>query len=282
MCARLARSGCGRLGTPDRRRPRRSACRSPYRRTGSRCRPCRAACRCPPGRTAGRYRSRRSACRCRHHRRGLAFGSAPLTWSSVIVSLPPWPKAWISETLATVGVSPLTRTAPLTSSCPAALRLIVSELSRLSPKTVSTPEPGLKLAVTAALAARSSRRAHRPRAPSRRAAYGPHGAGRGSFPCACRSLRGDCVGEEGCAMGRRSGRPEEERASACRSGGRDGMASGCTVSGTGKLGIGVRHEVKASRRLCGGNTSARVWATRHGPRPPGAGRRPRGAAGASR
>ena len=53
--------------------------------------------------------------------------------------------------LATVGVPPMTATAPpLTRIVPAALRLTVSELSRLSPDTVSTP--ALKVAVTAAFA----------------------------------------------------------------------------------------------------------------------------------
>ena len=36
----------------------------------------------------------------------FARGRAPLAWSSVIVSLPPWPKLWIREVLATVGVPP--------------------------------------------------------------------------------------------------------------------------------------------------------------------------------
>ena len=66
----------------------------------------------------------------------FAFGSAPLTSLSVITSLPPCPKAWMSEVLATVGVPPATVTAPpLTRIWPAALRLIVIELSRLSPNT---------------------------------------------------------------------------------------------------------------------------------------------------
>jgi hypothetical protein len=53
--------------------------------------------------------------------------------------------------LATVGVSPATVTAPLfTSSFPAALRLIVIELSRLSPVTVRSP--ALNVAVMAACA----------------------------------------------------------------------------------------------------------------------------------
>ena len=57
----------------------------------------------------------------------------------------------ISEVLATVGVPPTTVTAPpLTRIVPAALRLIVIVLLRLSPLTASTPL--LKLELTAALA----------------------------------------------------------------------------------------------------------------------------------
>ena len=97
---------------PGRRRRRRSACRSRCRRTAGRSRPCRAACRCRPGRTAGRCRSRRSARRCRAPPNRFAAGSAPLTSLSVIVSLPPRPKTWIVEVLATVGVPPMTATAP--------------------------------------------------------------------------------------------------------------------------------------------------------------------------
>ena len=83
----------------------------------------------------------------------FARGSAPLTWLSVIVSLPPWPKTWISVVFATVGAPPATATAPpFTRIWPAALRLIVMLLSRLSPNTVSWPAPGLNDAVTAALA----------------------------------------------------------------------------------------------------------------------------------
>ena len=53
--------------------------------------------------------------------------------------------------LATVGVPPVTATAPpFTRMLPAASRLIVIELSRLSPDTVSAP--ALNVAVTAALA----------------------------------------------------------------------------------------------------------------------------------
>ena len=45
--------------------------------------------------------------------------------SSVIVSLPPWPKTWISDVFATVACRPGSATAPpLTSSVPAALRLV--------------------------------------------------------------------------------------------------------------------------------------------------------------
>src|SRR5215212_6912909 len=53
----------------------------------------------------------------------------------------------MSKTLATVGVPPVTLIAPpLTSSLPAASRLIVIVLSRLSPKTLSVPVPGLNCA----------------------------------------------------------------------------------------------------------------------------------------
>ena len=80
----------------------------------------------------------------------FAAGSAPLTSLIVITSLPPSPKTWIFEVLATVGV-PLTATAPpLTRIWPAALRLTVMLLSRLSPLTVSWPP--VKVAVTAACA----------------------------------------------------------------------------------------------------------------------------------
>ena len=81
----------------------------------------------------------------------LAAGSAPLTSLSVSTSLPPRPKTWITEVLATVGVPPTTATAPpLTRILPAALRLTVMLLSRLSPVTLSVPL--LNDAVTAALA----------------------------------------------------------------------------------------------------------------------------------
>ena len=56
----------------------------------------------------------------------FARGSAPLASLSVIVSLPPWPKTWISAVFATGGVPPVTATAPpLTRMVPAALRLTV-------------------------------------------------------------------------------------------------------------------------------------------------------------
>ena len=81
----------------------------------------------------------------------LARGSAPLASLRVIVSLPPRPKTWISEVLATVGVPPTTATAPpLTRILPAASRLIVIVLSRASPVTVSVP--ALNVAVVAAFA----------------------------------------------------------------------------------------------------------------------------------
>ena len=67
------------------------------------------------------------------------------------MSLPPRPKTWISAVLATVGVPPMTATAPpLTRIWPAALRLTAMLLSRLSPVTLSMPL--LKVAVTAAFA----------------------------------------------------------------------------------------------------------------------------------
>ena len=99
-----------------------------------------------------------------------AAGSAPLTSLSVIMSLPPRPKTWISEVLATVGVPPTTATAPpLTRIWPAASRLTVMLLSRLSPMTVSTP--AAKLAVAAALAGTVvTAQARRRRARRRRAA----------------------------------------------------------------------------------------------------------------
>ena len=63
----------------------------------------------------------------------FACGSAPLASLRVSVSLPPWPKTWISVVLATVGVPPMTGTAPLlTRIVPAASRLIVIVLSRVA------------------------------------------------------------------------------------------------------------------------------------------------------
>src|SRR5687768_1187196 len=83
----------------------------------------------------------------------FALGSAPLAWLSVIASWPPRPKTRIRAVLATVGVPPEIAIAPLlTRSLPAASRLIVIVLSALSPNTLSTPDPGLKVAVVAALA----------------------------------------------------------------------------------------------------------------------------------
>src|SRR5664279_3431524 len=81
----------------------------------------------------------------------LARGSAPLASSSVIVSLPPRPKTWISVVLATVGVPPFTVIAPpLTRIAPAAFRLMVMVLFALSPLTVRMPD--VKVATVAALA----------------------------------------------------------------------------------------------------------------------------------
>ena len=85
-----------------------------------------------------------------------ARGSAPLVSDIVMVSLPPRPNTWTSCTLATVAGagSPTMPTAPpLTWMAPAALRLTVMVLSRLSANTDSRPfAPALKLAVTAAAA----------------------------------------------------------------------------------------------------------------------------------
>ena len=67
------------------------------------------------------------------------------------MSLPAWPKTWISAVLATVGVPPVTAIAPpFTRIFPAASRLIVIELLAASPNTVRTPP--LKDAVVAAWA----------------------------------------------------------------------------------------------------------------------------------
>ena len=80
----------------------------------------------------------------------LAAGSAPLASLSVIESLPPWPKTWITAVLATVAWPPATATAPpLTSMVPAASRLTVMVLLRLSPNTDSKPAAGEKLALIA-------------------------------------------------------------------------------------------------------------------------------------
>ena len=66
------------------------------------------------------------------------------------MSLPAWPNTCINAVLATDGVPPSTGTAPpLTRIWPAALRLIATLLSRLSPNTVSTPAEAAKVAVTA-------------------------------------------------------------------------------------------------------------------------------------
>ena len=81
----------------------------------------------------------------------FAFGSAPLTSLSVIVSWPLRPKTWIGEVFATVGVPPTTETAPpLTRIVPAALRLTAMLLSSESPLTDSTPP--VNVDVTAAFA----------------------------------------------------------------------------------------------------------------------------------
>jgi hypothetical protein len=54
--------------------------------------------------------------------------------------LPPRPKTWIRAVLATVGVPPMTGTAPpFTRIFPAASRLTTMVLSRLSPNTVRKP-----------------------------------------------------------------------------------------------------------------------------------------------
>ena len=79
----------------------------------------------------------------RPRRTGCARGRAPFASFSVMVSLPPWPNTWIRAVLATVGVPPVTATAPpLTRIWPAALRLTSMVLSRLSPKTVRVPAAG--------------------------------------------------------------------------------------------------------------------------------------------
>ena len=104
------------------------------------------------------------------------------------MSLPPCPKTWIRLVLATVGVPPLTATAPpFTRILPAASRLITIELSAASPKTLSTPL--LNDAVVAALACEvtpaNAAVASRPPASSRRARV----ASRCCVLCSCLSLR---------------------------------------------------------------------------------------------
>jgi hypothetical protein len=81
----------------------------------------------------------------------LAAGSAPFTSLRVIASLSPRPNTRIEDVFATVGVPPMTATAPpFTRILPAVSRLITIELPALSPVTVSTPP--LNVAVVAALA----------------------------------------------------------------------------------------------------------------------------------
>ena len=87
----------------------------------------------------------------------FAAGSAPLASSRARMSLPPRPNTWIRLVFATVAVPPTMDTAPpLTRIVPAASRLTVTLLSRLSPRTVSTPAPGEKTAVTAGVIRHSS------------------------------------------------------------------------------------------------------------------------------
>ena len=74
--------------------------------------------------------------RCRRRRTGWPSGSAPLTSLSVIVSLPPRPKTWISDVLATVAVPPTTATAPpLTRILPGSVAADRDVVVGLSPKT---------------------------------------------------------------------------------------------------------------------------------------------------
>src|SRR3954470_19637174 len=81
----------------------------------------------------------------------MALGSAPLTSLSATLSAPSRPKTWTREVLATVGVPPDAVTAPpLTRTVPAASRLTMMVLARLSPLTLRTPE--LNEAVVAACA----------------------------------------------------------------------------------------------------------------------------------
>ena len=70
----------------------------------------------------------------------LALGNAPFASSRVSVSLPAPPTTEIDRVLATVGVPPVTATAPpFTRIVPAASRLITMVLFWASPTTVRTP-----------------------------------------------------------------------------------------------------------------------------------------------
>src|SRR5882724_11146173 len=93
-----------------------------------------------------------------------ARGSAPLVSSRERVSLPPNPNIWMSPVFATVGWPPATGTAPpFTRIVPAASRLAVTELSLLSPNTLSTPAFARKEAVIAMMFRSSSRVGYRGR-----------------------------------------------------------------------------------------------------------------------
>src|SRR5262245_58607576 len=84
----------------------------------------------------------------------MAAGKAPFASSSVIVSSPPVQNTSITLVFATVGVPPLTGTAPpFTRICPAASRLVTITLSASSPDTDSTPALGEKVALTEGLVA---------------------------------------------------------------------------------------------------------------------------------
>jgi hypothetical protein len=82
-----------------------------------------------------------------------APGSDPLVSSKRMVSLPPSPNTLIDLVLNTVGKPPgrppASGTSPFLLMTPIASRLISIELSKLSPNTVSVPNPGLNTAVTA-------------------------------------------------------------------------------------------------------------------------------------